>query len=134
MVLLIFFIVTNSVLAIGASLRHTHSTHLTFLFSFSTDKNECATNNGGCQHYCANSFVYFSLKGVLTYAINYRVKKIGWFKTTPDGSKKRAAETEDGQCFQNPVYDVSKVVKQETSNSHDNSVYQMADENPDREI
>ena len=44
----------------------------------------------------------------------------------------KRAETEDGQCFQNPVYDVSEVVK--PSNGHDNSVYQMADENPDGEI
>lgn len=66
------------------------------------------------------------------YAINYRVKRIGWFKTAPDDSKK-GTETEKGQCFQNPVYDVSEVVKQESLYSHDNPVYQMTDDT-EREI
>lgn len=66
------------------------------------------------------------------YAVNYRVKRIGRYKTTTDDSKK-GVEAEKVQCFQNPVYDVSEVVKQEPAYSHDNPAYQMTDD-PDREI
>ena len=74
----------------------------------------------------------FSFLAVVFYAINYPVKRIGWFKTTPDDSKK-GTEAEKGQCFQNPVYDVSEVMKQEPAYSQDNPVYQLTDD-PDRDI
>ena len=66
------------------------------------------------------------------FAINYRVKKIGRFKTTPDDSKEKK-EAETVACFQNPVYDVSEVLTEEPAYSHDNTVYQMTDD-PNGEI
>lgn len=69
---------------------------------------------------------------MIFFAINYRVKKTGRFRTTQDDSKKRE-ETETVACFQNPVYDVSEVLTEEPAYSHDNPVYQMTDD-PDGEI
>ena len=66
------------------------------------------------------------------FAINYRVKKIGRFKTTPDDSKERK-EAETVACFQNPVYDVSEVLTKVPAYSHDNPVYQTTDD-PDGEM
>ena len=65
-------------------------------------------------------------------AINYRVRRISWFKTKPDDSKKRA-ETEKDQSFQNPVYDVAEAVIEEPAYSHDNPVFKMTDD-PDKQI
>lgn len=69
---------------------------------------------------------------MVLFAINYRVKKVGRLRTTPDDSKKRE-ETETVACFQNPAYDVSEVLTEEPAYSHDNPVYQMTDD-PDGEM
>ncbi len=65
------------------------------------------------------------------YAINYRVKRIGRFKTSPGDSNKRK-ETVKGHTFHNPIYDVNEVVQEAPEYSHENPAYQMTDD-PDRE-
>lgn len=65
------------------------------------------------------------------YAINYRVKRIGRFKTTLRDSSKRE-ETVKGQTFHNPIYDVNEAVQQAPGYSHENLAYEMTDD-PDRE-
>lgn len=64
------------------------------------------------------------------YVIYHRAKKTGRFKVKPGDSNNTAQTVTD--TFQNPIYDVSEVVKQEPTCSHDNPAYQMTDD-PDRE-
>lgn len=65
------------------------------------------------------------------YAVNYRVKRIGLFKTTPSDSKKKD-ENPRIQNFQNPIYDVNEADQQEPGYSQENPAYRMSDD-PDRE-
>ena len=65
------------------------------------------------------------------YAINYRAKRIGWFKTSPGDSNKKE-ETAKKHTFHNPVYDVDEGVQEEPVYGHDNQVYQITDDS-DRE-
>ncbi|KAL9950574.1 hypothetical protein ACROYT_G043090 [Oculina patagonica] len=77
------------------------------------------------------AIIIILLAGVVFYAINYRVKKIGWFQATPGNSNKKE-ENPRIQNFQNPIYDVNEADQQEPVNSHENPAYQMTDD-PNRE-
>ena len=61
------------------------------------------------------------------HGINYRVKRIGRFKTTPDDSSKTARNEKGPQTFQNPIYDDSEVLKHELPDSHYNSSYKLTE-------